>query len=481
MIPFEPPFDLGERERLLIQKICTAADEQVIEAYLVGGFVRDKLLGRPTKDIDVVVVGSGIEFAHKVANYLKPTPKVNYYSRYGTAMLRYEGIEVEFVGARKESYARESRNPMVEEGTLLDDQNRRDFTINALACSLQRDSAGQLIDPFGGMEDLRLRRIRTPLDPNKTFDDDPLRMLRAIRFASQLGFDIVPDTLEAIRRHKDRIDIVSQERITSELEKIIGSPKPSVGLKLLFETGLLQIVFPELYQMYGVEVVEGKAHKDNFYHTLEVLDNVASKSDHMMLRWSALLHDIAKPQTKRYDPKVGWTFHGHEVLGASMAARIFKRLRLPLDAKLKYVQKLIRLHLRPISLTKDEITDSAIRRLLVDAGNELEDLMLLCEADITSKNREKKLKYAQNYRLVREKIAQVAEKDRLRNWQPPIDGEDIMKAFGIKPGRDVGVIKQRIRDAILDGIIPDDREAALAMMLEVGQELGLGPKEENFF
>jgi poly(A) polymerase len=441
------------------------------EAYLVGGYVRDKLLGRKTKDIDVVVVGSGIALAHRFSDILEDKPNVNFYSRFGTAMLKSGDIELEFVGARKESYSPESRNPQVEDGTIEEDQLRRDFTINALAYSLNASNFGQVIDPFNGLEDLSRGIIRTPGDPDITFSDDPLRMLRAIRFATQLQFTIETKTWQAIVRNRERIQIISQERISTELEKIILAKKPSIGFTLLFDSGLLHLIFPELSGLHGVDVLEGKAHKDNFYHTLEVLDNLAKHTDQLYLRWAALLHDIAKPATKRFEKKIGWTFHGHEVLGAAMVPKIFKRMRLPLDYKMKYVQKLVRLHLRPISLTKKDITDSAIRRLLVDAGEELEDLMMLCEADITSKNRERRQRYIQNYHLVREKISNVEEKDRLRNWQPPVDGQMIMDTFGIGPGKEVGYIKQRIRDAILDGQIPDELEAARGLMMEVWETM----------
>lgn len=444
-------------------------------SFLVGGYVRDLLLGRLSKDMDVVVLGSGIDLAHKVADALQPKPSVAFYSRYGTAMLKYRDLEIEFVGARKESYTPESRNPVVENGTLEDDQNRRDFTINALAVDLHPDRLGRLLDPFGGLEDLQNGIIRTPADPDKTFSDDPLRMMRAIRFACQLGFIIEEKTWEGIVNNKERIRIISQERITTEMEKMLAAPQPSVGFELLFKSGLLALIFPELQALHGVETINGKAHKDNLFHTLEVVDNLARKSNNNWLRWAALLHDIAKPPTKRFDPRVGWTFHGHEVLGANMVSRIFKRLRLPQDHKMKYVEKLVRLHLRPISLTKKEITDSAIRRLLVDAGEELEDLMLLCEADITSKSHERRSRYANNYRMVREKLAQVEEKDKLRNWQPPVDGQLIMDTFGIGPGREVGIIKQFVRESILDGVIPDSPEAAHELMIEKGIALGLKP------
>lgn len=463
-------------EKSIIDILATIVQKQGLKAYLVGGYVRDKLLKRPnSKDIDVVVVGSGIDLAQSLADNLSPKPQVSFYSRYGTAMLKFNDIELEFVGARKESYSPDSRNPVVEDGSIEDDQNRRDFTINALAYSLNKADYGQIVDPFNGIEDLHNGILRTPTDPNITFSDDPLRMMRAIRFACQLDFTIEPSTWEAIVQNKERIQIISQERITTEMEKMLASKTPSKGFKLLFSSGLLQIIFPELAALQGVEVMQGKTHKDTFFHTLEVVDNISKKTDNIYLRWAALLHDIAKPPTKRFDPTHGWTFHGHEVMGVNMVAKIFKALRLPLDHKMKYVQKLVRLHLRPISLTKNEITDSAIRRLLVDSGEELEDLMLLCEADITSKNRDRRSKYINNYKLVREKMATVEEKDELRNWQPPIAGQFIMDSFNLRPGREVGIIKQYIREGILDGQIPDDFEAAKALMIEKGRAMGLTP------
>jgi putative nucleotidyltransferase with HDIG domain len=442
-------------------------------AYVVGGFVRNYFLNIHSKDIDIVCVGNGIQLAEKVASLLHPIPKVVTYSRYGTARFRFNDIEFEFVGARKESYHFDSRKPAVEEGTLEDDQKRRDFTMNALAFSLHPDEFGLFLDSFNGLEDLRNKIIKTPLDPGITFSDDPLRMMRAIRFAAQLGFVLDGNTKQAIKRYNERIAIISQERIAAELNKIILSSKPSIGFLLLFETGLLHLIFPEMVLLHGVENKNGKGHKDNFYHTLQVLDNLSQVTDNLWLRWAALLHDIAKPQTKRWQPDIGWTFHGHEVQGANMAYAIFKRFKLPMDFKLKYVQQLVRLHLRPISLTKENITDAAIRRLIVDAGEHLDDLMLLCKADITSKNQTKVEKYIENYDLVMERIEALTSKDNLRNWQPPITGEIIMTTFSIGPSKEVGLIKSAVREAILDGFIPNDYDAAYNFMLKKGRELGV--------
>lgn len=466
-------FDIQEHERKLFIQIGETAGELNYPAYVVGGYVRDRLLARPSKDIDIVCVGSGIRLAQHLAAKMRPIPRLVVYQRFGTAMLKQHDMEIEFVGARRESYRSDSRKPAVEEGSLEDDQNRRDFTINALAVSLNDRDFGNIIDPFNGLQDLEDKIIRTPLEPGKTFSDDPLRMMRAIRFANQLGFSIEPRTLSAIRQHRHRIKIVSMERVTTELNKIIMTPVPSVGLKLLNDTGLLELIFPEMTALQGVERRNGIGHKDNFYHTLEVLDNLARKSKDLWLRWSAILHDIAKPPTKRFHPEHGWTFHGHEVVGANMVPTIFRRFRLPMDAKLKFVQKMVLLHLRPISLTKENITDSAIRRLLFDAGDDIDQLMLLCEADITSKNPKKVQRYLENYELVRERLVQVEDKDRLRNWQPPVSGEDIMETFGLSPSREIGIIKNAIREAILEGEIPNEREAAYNFMLEKGKELGL--------
>ena len=438
--------------------------------------MRDRLLGRPTKDIDIVCVGDGIRLAEEVAAQLSPRPKVVVYRRFGTAMLKWEGIEIEFVGARRESYREDSRKPEVEQGTLEDDQNRRDFTINALAVSLQEDTFGLIVDPFDGLTDLENKVIKTPLEPGKTFSDDPLRMLRAIRFATQLGFTIEPNTLQGIAKYRSRIHIISKERIATELEKILMTQQPSVGFKLLFDTGLLQLILPEVALLQGVEDKNGRGHKDNFYHTLEVLDNLCRRSTNIWLRWSALLHDIAKPATKRYNKETGWTFHGHEWMGANMVPKIFRNLRLPLDSKMEYVQKMVRLHLRPISLTKEEVTDSAVRRLLFDAGPDIEDLMKLCESDITTKNPKKMSRYLEGYEYLKARMSEVTEVDRMRLWQPPITGEIIMQTFDIPPSREVGTIKTAVREAILDGEINNDFDVAFQRMLEEGAKLGLSPK-----
>ncbi len=446
--------------------------EKNLQAYVIGGFVRDMLLGRPSKDIDIVVIGSGLDLAKECAERLR-VKKVSLFQNFGTAHFKYKDLDVEFVGARKESYRQDSRKPLVEDGTLADDQNRRDFTINALALSLHADNFGELIDPFHGEEDLEKGILRTPLDPDTTYSDDPLRMLRAIRFAAQLDFKIEPKSLQSILKNANRLEIISMERIVEECNKIILSNEPSRGFKLLYSTKLLQQFFPEMVALHGVEIINGKSHKDNFYHTLEVLDNVAGKSDNLWLRWAAILHDIAKPPTKKFDPEIGWTFHGHEDLGARMTPRIFKRLKLPLDQKMKYVQKLVRLHLRPIALVKGFVTDSAIRRLLSEAGDDIEDLMVLCNADITSKNEFKVKKYRQNFDMVLSKLKAVEEKDRIRNFQPPVSGELIMQVYNIAPCAEVGILKSRIKEAILEGEIPNESAAAIKFMLRIGGELGL--------
>ncbi|MBR6638991.1 MAG: HD domain-containing protein [Muribaculaceae bacterium] len=449
------------------------ADSLNRQCYTVGGYVRDLFLERKSKDIDFVTVGSGIEVAQALAQKLGKGTHLSVFQNFGTAQVKYRGIELEFVGARRESYRRNSRKPIVEDGTLADDLSRRDFTINAMAICVNNSQFGELIDPYDGIGDLGRKLIRTPLDPDITFSDDPLRMMRAIRFATQLNFTIYPETFNAITRNASRITIISKERVMDELMKIMASPKPSIGWELLYRCGLLKLIFPEFAAMKGVEVVNGRGHKDNFYHTLEVLDNVAIKSDNVWLRWAALLHDIAKPVTKKWDDNIGWTFHNHNFIGAKMIPRIFKEMRFPLNEKMKYVQKMVELHMRPIALVEDEVTDSAVRRLLFDAGDDIEDLMTLCEADITSKNQEKVKRFLENFVIVRRKLVEIEEKDRIRNFQPPISGEEIMDLFGLQPSREVGTIKEHIKNAILDGVIPNERDAAYSLMLEKAQEMGL--------
>jgi len=462
----------------IFEVVAQVADSEQVEAYVIGGYVRDHIMGRenPDKDIDIVVIGDGPAMARAVAREISRDIRVTVFKTFGTAMFRYRNYDIEFVGARKESYSEDSRKPSVTPGTLEDDQNRRDFTINALAISLNKENPGEVLDPFGGIEDIRNGIIRTPLDPDTTFSDDPLRMMRAVRFATRLGFRIEEGTMASIARNADRISIVSAERITVELNKIMAAATPSTGFLLLEQTGLLPLILPEISKLRGVEDKDGKGHKDNFHHTLKVLDNTAEKSDDLWLRWAALLHDVAKPLTKKFVPGTGWTFHGHEFLGAKMVPEIFKRLKLPLNDRMKYVKKLVGLHLRPIALVQDEVTDSAVRRLLFEAGDDIDDLMLLCEADITSGNRMKVQKHRDNFALVRRKLREIEEKDAVRTFQPPVHGDEIIEVFGIPPGPVVGVIKSAIKEAILDGVIPNDHEAAREFMIRKGRELGLEPR-----
>lgn len=487
--------DFTKQELFILQRIAAAAEELRLETYLVGGFVRDKIMNRPSSDADIVCVGDGIKLARAAAKHFDPVPKVSYFKNFGTAHINVMlpgdhddpsepgrsnaslAFDIEFVGARKESYRFDSRKPEVEPGTLEDDQKRRDFTINALAISLNKGDFGRLIDPFNGLGDIDNKVIKTPLKPAQTFSDDPLRMMRAIRFATQLNFIIEPGILQAISENRERIRIISQERITDELNKIVASPKPSIGFELLYKTGLLHMIFPQMVELAGAEYKDGHGHKDNFYHTLQVLDNISVNTNDLWLRWAAILHDIAKPVTKRFEEGHGWTFHGHEVVGGRMVPKIFARLKLPMNEKMRFVRKLVELHLRPISLTKENITDSAIRRLLFDAGDDFDALMLLCDADITSKNKQKVKKYQENFQLVRQRCREVEEKDHLRTWQPPIDGDEIMEMFGLPPSKPVGVLKNALKDAILDGVIENTYEAAFEYLAEKGKEMGLKIKK----
>ncbi|MEG1615332.1 MAG: HD domain-containing protein [Bacteroidales bacterium] len=466
---------LSHLQHNIFKIISEEAGQLGLESYVIGGYVRDIFLQRDSKDIDVVTVGSGIELASAVAKRLGKGAHLSVFKNFGTAQVKYYDLEVEFVGARRESYTHDSRKPIVENGSLTDDQNRRDFTINALALSLNQNNFGELIDPFNGLADMENKIIRTPLDPDITFSDDPLRMMRAIRFATQLGFYIEDETFSAIHRNRERINIISGERIIDEINKMMKAPKPSVGFLLLEKSGLLEIIFPELQALKGVDSKDGRGHKDNFYHTLLVLDNLAAMSDNLWLRWGALLHDIGKPITKRYDKKLGWTFHNHNFVGEKMIPEVFRKMKLPLNDKMKYVQKLVGLHMRPIVLAEEEVTDSAVRRLLFDAGNDIDDLMTLCEADITSKNKEKVKRFLANFKLVRNKLKEIEAKDSIRNFQPPVSGEEIMQIFNLTPSREVGDLKSALKDAILDGIIPNEREAAMNYLMSIAEQRGMKP------
>ena len=459
----------------IFHKISSAADTLGLECYVVGGYVRDLFLERPSNDIDVVVVGSGISIAEALKEQLGKRARLSVFRNFGTAQVKYKDMEVEFVGARKESYSHDSRKPIVEDGTLEDDQNRRDFTINAMAVCLNKARFGELVDPFGGMDDLKERTIRTPLDPDITFSDDPLRMMRCIRFATQLNFYIDDETFEALSRNKERIHIISKERIADELNKILLAPIPSKGFIELDRCGLLPLIFPEFSALQGVDVKNGRAHKDNFYHTLEVVDNISKHTDNLWLRWATLLHDIGKPKTKRWEPRIGWTFHNHNFIGEKMIPDIFRKMKLPMNEKMKYVQKMVELHMRPIVIADEEVTDSAVRRLLFEAGDDIEDLMTLCEADITSKNAQRKQRFLDNFKLVRRKLVDLEERDRVRNFQPPVSGEEIMAVFGLSPCREVGSLKSAIKDAILDGVVPNEHDAAYEFMLRRAAKMGLKP------
>ena len=462
-------------DKKIFHQISEVADEQGVECYVVGGYVRDLFLERPSQDIDIVTVGSGIALAKALAGRLGRGAHLSVFSNFGTAQVKFKDTEVEFVGARKESYSHDSRKPIVEDGTLEDDQNRRDFTINAMAVCLNKARFGELVDPFGGLDDLKERTIRTPLDPDITFSDDPLRMMRCIRFATQLNFYIDDETFEALERNKERIKIISRERIADELNKILLSPVPSKGFIDLDRCGLLELIFPELVALQGVEVRNGRGHKDNFYHTLEVVDNISRVSNDLWLRWATLLHDIGKPRTKRWEPKAGWTFHNHNFIGEKMIPEIFRKMKLPMNEKMKYVQKLVGLHMRPIVIADEEVTDSAVRRLLFEAGDDIDDLMMLCEADITSKNEARKQRFLDNFKLVRQKLKDLEEKDRIRNFQPPVDGAEIMQVFNLQPCREIGSLKSSIKDAILDGAIPNEHDAAFEYMLKKAEQMGLKP------